>query len=96
VQYCTELYSEQTIIRMVGHFTELLNAIVTQPEQSIGLLPMLTRQETRQLLVEFNDNSVDYPKDKNIIDLFEEQAAKTPGAIALVFEGEQLSLPGIK
>ena len=76
---------------MLGHFKELLNAIVTQPQQNIGVLSMLTKRETRQLLAEFNDNSVDYPKDKNIIDLFEEQVAKTPGAIALIFEQVELS-----
>jgi amino acid adenylation domain-containing protein len=52
---------------------------------------MLTAAEEHQLLVEFNDTAVDYPKDKTITDLFEEQASKTPEGIAVVFEEEQLS-----
>ncbi len=91
VQYCTDLYSEQTIVRMLSHFKELLNSIVKQPLQKIGSLPMLTHAEKQQLLVQFNDTRIEYPKDKTFIDLFEEQAAKTPEAIALVFEEEELS-----
>ena len=43
---------------------------------------MLTAKEKHQLLVEFNNTTVDYPKDKTIVDLFEEQAERTPEAIA--------------
>jgi non-ribosomal peptide synthetase component F len=78
-------------MRMMDHFKELLVSIVKNPQQKIGELQMLTKAEEPQLLVEFNDTAVDYPKDKTIVDLFEEQAAKTPGAIAIVFEEEQLS-----
>ena len=90
-EYCTDLFKEQTILRMIGHYKELLGSIVKQPHQKIGLLFMLTAEEEYQLLVEFNDTNVDYPKDKTIVDLFEEQAAKTPEAIAVVFEEEQLT-----
>ncbi|MBC7888345.1 MAG: amino acid adenylation domain-containing protein, partial [Ferruginibacter sp.] len=91
VEYCTDLYNEQTIKRMMVHFNELLNSAVKAPEQSIGLLPMLTQPEERQLLFDFNDSMADYPEDKTIIDLFEEQAAKYPANIALVFEKEELT-----
>jgi non-ribosomal peptide synthetase component F len=76
---------------MLSHFKELLNSIVEEPGQKIGELAMLTKEEEQQLLVEFNDNGIEYPKDKNIIDLFEEQVGKTPGARAVVFEDESLS-----
>ena len=91
VEYCTDLFSPQTIVRMIGHYQELLSSIVKQPHQKLGLLPMLTSEEEHQLLVEFNDTKVDYPKGKTIVDLFEEQVAKTPGATALVFQEEKLS-----
>ena len=91
VEYCTDLFSEQTIVRMIGHYKELLNSIVKQPNQKIGLLPMLTAEEEHQLLIEFNDTKTNYPKNKTIADLFEEQAAKTPEAIGVVFEEEKLT-----
>ena len=52
---------------------------------------MLTNKEEHQLLVEFNDTKTDYPKDKTIIDLFEEQVAATPQNIAVVYEDQKLS-----
>ncbi|MEJ7675705.1 MAG: AMP-binding protein [Chitinophagaceae bacterium] len=76
---------------MLGHFKELLGSIVKNPHQKIGELSMLTPEEEQQLLYQFNDSKVEYPRDKTIVDLFEEQAAKTPEAIAVVFEEEQLN-----
>ena len=52
---------------------------------------MLSDQERHQLLVEFNDTSVDYPQDKCIHELFEAQVEANPDAIALVFEDQTLS-----
>ena len=69
----------------------LLEGIVADPEQRIGELPLLTAAERHQLLVEWNDTATDYPQDRCIHQLFEEQAARTPDAVAVVFEDEQLS-----
>jgi amino acid adenylation domain-containing protein len=91
IEYCTDLYSEGTIIKMITHLKQLLNAVVTDPAQSIEKLPMLTSDETKQLLNEFNDYSVNYPTDKTIVDLFEEQVAITPNNIAIEFGNHQLS-----
>ena len=54
VVYNTDLYREDTINRMAGHFKQLLNSVVKDPLQSIELLQMLTEAEEQQLLVEFN------------------------------------------
>jgi non-ribosomal peptide synthetase component F len=67
VEYSTDLYHEATISRMLGHFKELLSSIVKDPHQKIGELAMLTREEEQQLLVDFNNTAVDYPKDKTIV-----------------------------
>ncbi|KAF2340441.1 hypothetical protein DM397_00440, partial [Flavobacterium nitrogenifigens] len=50
------------------------------------MIDFLTEQEKYQLLVEFNDTDSEYPRDKTIVDLFEEQVRKTPNNIAVVFE----------
>ncbi|MCD0472731.1 AMP-binding protein, partial [Flavobacterium sp. JAS] len=55
------------------------------------MIDFLTEQEKYQLLVEFNDTNAEYPKDKTIIDLFEEQVRKTPNNIAVVFEETKLT-----
>ena len=91
LQYNTDLFDNATVTRMIGHFQILLKGIVADPDQRISDLPMLTQAEWHQLLVEWNDTKTDYPRDKCIHELFETQVEKTPDAIALVFEDQQLT-----
>jgi amino acid adenylation domain-containing protein len=91
VQYNTDLYKAATIERMIGHYNNLLESIVATPRETISNLAMMGAAEERQLLEEFNDTATDYPKEKNIVNLFEEQVTKNPEATAVVFEGEQLT-----
>ncbi|MFN6478156.1 non-ribosomal peptide synthetase [Nostoc sp. DedQUE07] len=90
-EYNTDLFDERTIERITGHFVTLLAGIVANPEERISQLPLLTQPEQRQLLVEWNDTQVDYPIDKCIHQLFEEQVERTPDAVAVVFENQQLT-----
>ncbi len=91
MEYCTDLFNEQTIKRMLGHFVELLRSVVKAPHQIISLLPMLSGQEEQKLLSDFNDTQSPYPDNKGIISLFEDQVKKTPEAIAVAFEEQRLS-----
>ena len=90
-EYNTDLFEPSTIERMIGHFEMLLKGIVADPEQPISTLPLLTEAERHQLLVEWNDTTADYPKDSCIHELFEAQVERTPEAIAVQFEGKQLT-----
>ncbi|UUO17102.1 non-ribosomal peptide synthetase [Dolichospermum heterosporum] len=90
-EYNSDIFAPDTIARMINHFQTLLAGIVKNPEQRIGELPLLTESEKHQLLTEWNDTQVEYPVDKCIHQLFEEQVEKTPNAIAVVFENEQLT-----
>ncbi len=91
VEYNTGLYTQDTIFRIIDHYKLLLNVIVTNPKKSIGSFPILTKFEEHKLLHEFNNTSVTYPKNKTVIDLFEEQAAQNPGKTALVFGETEIS-----
>ncbi len=91
LQYATDLFESSTIERMAGHFETLLEGIVADPERRISKLPLLTEAEQHQLLVEWNDTEADYPKDKCIHELFEDQVERTPDADAVVFEEQSLS-----
>ncbi|WP_144221438.1 non-ribosomal peptide synthetase [Flavobacterium anhuiense] len=91
LNYCTALFDKGTIDRMLRHYQELLVAVINDSTQPISSLSMLTTGEEHELLNIFNDTSVDYPKDKTLVDLFEEQVKNTPDAIAVVYEGEELS-----
>ncbi|NEO15135.1 MAG: amino acid adenylation domain-containing protein [Moorea sp. SIO3F7] len=90
-EYNTDLFDRSTIKRMATHFQNLLSAIVDNPQLSVGELPLLSAEERHQLLVEWNDTASEYPKEKCIHQLVEEQVEKTPDAVAVVFEEEQLT-----
>ncbi|MEA5628397.1 non-ribosomal peptide synthetase, partial [Nostoc sp. UHCC 0251] len=90
-EYNTDLFDAGTIERMAGHFVTLLEAIVAHPQERISQLPMLTQLEQQQLLVEWNDTQVDYPQDKCLHQLFESQVERTPDAVAVEFENQQLT-----
>ncbi|MEH2157743.1 condensation domain-containing protein, partial [Nostoc sp.] len=89
-EYNTDLFDSSTIERMMVHFVTLLEGIVANPHERISQLPILTASEQQQLLVEWNDTAVDYAFDKCIHQLFEEQVERTPDAVAVVFENQQL------
>ncbi|MEC4812177.1 MAG: amino acid adenylation domain-containing protein [Scytonema sp. PMC 1069.18] len=88
-EYNTDLFDDTTIIRLNEHFQSLLNAITVNPEQKIAELPLLTTTERNQLL-EWNNTQTNYPQ-KCIHQLFEEQVERTPDAVAVVFEDQQLT-----
>ena len=91
VEYCTDLYKQETIERMVGHYRQLLESIRANPLGQIGQLKLLPEAEEQLLLHTFNDTGVSLPKGKTIVDLFEEQVGKTPEAVAVVFEEKELT-----
>ncbi len=89
--YNKDLFDGATIVRMMQHFQTLLAAIVANPQQPVALLPLLTQHENHQILVEWNNTQADYPKNQCIHQLFEEQVHRTPDAVAVVFENQQLT-----
>ncbi len=90
-QYNTDLFEATTVERIAGNYRTLLLSILTNPEQSISALPLLTEAEQYQLLVEWNNTTKAYSLDKCIHQLFEEQVRKTPDALAVLYEDEQLT-----
>ena len=90
-EYATDLFDEATIVRMADHWRTLLQALVDSPERHLSELPLLTADERGQLLVEWNRTETNYPRDKHIHELFEAQAARTPQAVALIFEEQRVT-----
>ena len=90
-QYNTDLFESQTIQRWMGHYITLLEGMVTNPGQQLSDLPLLTSTEQHQLLVEWNKTETNYPQNQCIHQLFEEQVERTPDAVAVVFEDQQLT-----
>jgi aspartate racemase len=91
IEYATDLFDDPTIERMFSHFQTLLQGIVTNPDARLSELPLLTAFENHQILIEWNATQTDFPRDKCIHELFEEQVLRTPAAIALIFEDQRLT-----
>ena len=87
LEYNTDIFDEHTITQIARQFQILIEGIVADPGQQVSSLPLLSDEDRRQLLVEWNDTSRDYPE-SCIHELFEEQVARTPEQVAAIF-GEQ-------
>src|SRR5947209_1785531 len=91
IKYNTDLLDEPTIIRMKGHFLNLLEAVVADPTQHITDLALLSKAECQQILVEWNATAVAYPQEETFVALFEAQAERTPDAVAARCEHAHIS-----
>jgi len=91
LEYNSDLFNQHSIERLADHLVQLLAAILAEPLRAIVHLDYLSEPERHQLLVGFNDTSTAYPAHLSVGQLFEEQAGKTPHAIALAFEETALS-----
>ena len=91
LEYNTDLFDSATITRLIENFQTLLEGIVTNPNQKISELPLLTANEREQLLVEWNDTQSDYLQDASLHQLFEQQIGQLPDALALIGQSEQLT-----
>ena len=90
-EYSRDLFDAGTVERLLGHFRTLLEAVSENPDQPISRLPLLTSHDYTRMLSDWNATDAEYPRDKCIHHLFEEQVARTPETIALVFNDRELS-----
>jgi len=89
-EYNTDLFDAATIQQMAEQYQTLLEGIVVNPEQRVSELPLLT-QTQRQLLMEWNQTHREYPAKECIHELFEATVERSPDAIAIEQEGQQLT-----
>ena len=91
LEYRTDLFDADTIERMVGHYQTLLEAITADSDRPIADLPLLQQQEWRRLVKEWNTASSNSSEDDCIHRRFEQQAERTPHAVAVVSPQGQLT-----
>jgi amino acid adenylation domain-containing protein len=84
VDYCTRIYKKETVSRFIRYFKRILSQIKENPTREIFSLQLISGEEKRQLLVDFNDTAAGYPADKTIHELFAEQVERTPDGTAVV------------
>ena len=91
VEYCANSFRIETIERMSVHLQNLLAVIASDRKIQIGKIDMLSTEERNRLRYEFNDTYAEYPQEKPIQQLFEEQVERTPDNVALIFGENSLT-----
>ena len=89
--YNTDLFDASTIRRWLGHLQTLLESIAAAPSESIDRLPILSELERHEITVRWNDTAVRYDEVETLQNWFELQVEKTPDALALTSEGQNLT-----
>ena len=91
LEYASDGFTAGCAERMAGHLVELLRSIAEAPEKPIRQLDLLPEAERQRMLVEWNRTERDYPRDRCVHQLFEEQADRTPEGVAAMMDGRRLT-----
>jgi amino acid adenylation domain-containing protein len=91
MEYNTDLFEASTVARLAEHLGVLLEAIARDPGCRVAELPLLPPGERQRVLVEWNATQVCYPTEACVHELVAAQAARSPDAVAVVFEGRAMS-----
>jgi amino acid adenylation domain-containing protein len=96
LKYNKDLFDAATIQRMLDHFRNVLDAIVTDPDRPISSLTLLSQRERQQLVVGWNDTSSEYQRDVCVHDLFASQALQQPDVVAVESDGQKMTYGDLK
>ena len=89
--FATALFNKETIEQMSRHYVNILEQLAFESEKVIADYKVLSSEEQQQILLGWNQTDEDYPKDKTIVQLFEEQVIANPNNTAVVFEESSLT-----
>ena len=90
IEYCTDLLNRDTVVRLAGHFEQLLHGIAENPHQRIESIPMLTVEDA-SLLAEWNRTQESFLSEACMDELFEKQVLETPDNVAVIFNDQTLT-----
>ncbi len=82
--YNPELFEKETIIKLAAHFKTIIQHTIEHPEWELSQLEIISVDEKNRILYDFNNTAAEYPRNKSIHHLFEEQSRRTPDHIALI------------
>ncbi len=86
-----DIFKASTVSRMLAHYARILEAVAQNPDLQLSRISLMDEQEQQRLLVELNSTDTKYPRDSNIVALFEAQVEARPNAVAVEYEGRELS-----
>ncbi|MBE0343467.1 hypothetical protein E4V51_24545, partial [Paenibacillus sp. 28ISP30-2] len=90
-RYNANVYDRATVERMQGHVLHVIEQIVKNPHIRVNELELVTSEEQTQILEVWGATAAAYPQDQTLSELFEEQAARTPDQVAVIFGSEELT-----
>ncbi len=90
-RYNTDLFDRETIERLDLHYRQLLSGLLSNPDRPISHIPLLTETARDELVNVRNETNEPYPEYQGIHELWEEQVRKTPQAIALRVNSDELT-----
>gem|GEM_PF-704386 len=88
VEYCTKLFRKETIEQFIGYFKNIISLVVKEPDIKLCQIGIISEEEKKRILYDFNNKEAEYPKDKTIHQLFEEESEKRPDHAAVIFEDQ--------
>ncbi|WP_236078356.1 MULTISPECIES: condensation domain-containing protein, partial [Bacillus] len=91
LEYCTDLYKKESAERLLMRLISIIYQIVSDSTIKIDEIDVITKEERTLITENFNDTYRPYPKEKTVVELFEEQVEKTPNHIAVTFEDEEIT-----
>jgi non-ribosomal peptide synthetase component F len=91
LEYNSDLFDADSGRRMLANFETLMESAIADPGCRVSRLPLLTEAERWELLSRWNQTQEDYPREACVQELFEAQVQQSPDAIAVEFQGQQLS-----
>ena len=91
IEYASDLFTHCQIERLSAHFQSVLTQVSQNPDVNIAQIPLLTPNEQQLILKDWNQTEAGLPFDKTLVQLFEEQVARTPDNTALVLGDQSLS-----
>jgi fengycin family lipopeptide synthetase D len=84
IEYYTAIFKQETIQRLVEHFKNIIKTVILDPFIKLEDIDIISDREKQQLLDEFNATSREYPRDKTLHRLVEEQVEKNPDRVGIV------------
>lgn len=91
LEYNVDVFDRETVIRLFERYKTLLESIVANPNQRLSELELLENAERQRLLADWNATQRDYPRQICLDKLFAAQVERTPDAVAVMYEDEQLT-----
>ncbi|MCL2560670.1 MAG: amino acid adenylation domain-containing protein, partial [Turicibacter sp.] len=90
-EFLSTVYDEETVANMHEKLTHILTQMVSSTDRLVQDIDILSESEKTMILTQFNDTACPYPKDKTIVEVFEDQVLNNPNGTAVIYNDINLT-----